>query len=127
MLRRCIGQTLVLPILLAACSDGAPLPIDPVDPVGTFDMVLLRLGEADSLLAKLTIAGNTTEGFAGSVEADMVSAKITSVAVDGTELSFVIPSAGADVRLDFHGDDFTGSMVLAKGDVHVRGTRRRGN
>lgn len=95
--------------------------VDPVDPVGTFDMIVSRPDDADTLLVRLTIEGTPDVGFSGSVEADMVSAKVTSIAVDGSALIFVIPSAGADVRLDFKGDDFTGSMSLARGDVHVRG------
>lgn len=132
MLKRRWGLALALPILFAACAGGpppepvAPPPPPPppqLNPVGTYDLVLAVQGM--TVLAELRIEGTAEAGYTGFVDSDMGSASVTRIAVDGQELTFQIPDAGARVRLEFDGDNFTGSMSGDMGDAAITGSRRR--
>ncbi len=129
MLKRRLGLILALPILFAACAGGpppepvAPPPPPALNPVGTYDMILSIQGM--TLLAELSIEGSAEAGYTGFVNSEMGSASVTRIQVDDQELTFMIPDAGASVRLVFDGDDFEGGMSGEMGDAGITGSRRR--
>ncbi len=122
-----LPHTLLLGLLLSACSGGPPPEPPappPLDPVGTYDFVVVI--EGTELAGVMSIRGSAEEGYAGSVDTDMGSATVTEVMVDGQVMTFYIPDVDVGVRVTFDGDTFTGAMTGAMGTGDFYGTKRMG-
>lgn len=126
MIRR-IAAAAALGLLLAACAGGPPPEPPappPLDPVGTYDIGVAA--EGMEIAGIMTIQGNATDGYTGSIDTEMGGAAITNIAVDGQTLTFSIPDAGAEVQVLFAGDEFSGSLSGAMGDANIWGRKRTG-
>ena len=125
-MRRRTHALLLLPLLLAACGGPPPEPPapPPLDPTGVFDVMIEAQGM--SLTGVLSIEGSEEAGYTGSIDTDMGGAAISDIQVIGQEVTMAIPEAGAEMRLVFEGDGFTGGVTGAMGDALIYGTRRGG-
>ena len=116
-----------LGLLVAACAGGAPpeppAPA-PLDPTGTFDVVIAAQGM--ELSGVLTIDGSAEAGYTGRIETDMGGAAITDVEVQGDTVRFGIPEAGADVEIVFDGMEFSGWLAGGMGEATLQGVKRSG-
>ena len=114
-------------LILNACGPGAPPeppPPPPFTPVGTYDVSIS--GEGFQMGGVLTIEGSDEAGYSGFIDTEMGGAALSGLAVDGTVVTFSIPEAGVEARLEFEGDAFVGSMSGAMGDGGIEGVRRPG-
>lgn len=126
MVRRFASPGL-LAVLLLACGGGPPPEPPappPLDPVGVYDVTVEAQGM--SLGGVMSIEGSADEGYTGSIDTDMGGASIVDIMVVGQEVTFSVPDAGAQVRLVFEGDEFSGGLTGAMGDALIFGTRRSG-
>ena len=126
MMRR-VAPSAVFAVLLAACGGGMPPEPPappPFDPVGVYDVTVEAQGM--TLGGVMSIEGSAEAGYTGSIDTDMGGASIVDIAVNGQEVSFSIPDAGAQVQLMFDGARFTGGLTGAMGDARIYGTRRPG-
>jgi len=127
MLRRRAIFSVAIPVFLAACASGPPPEPPappPLDPTGTWDMMIDMGGQ--SIEAVLTISGSAEAGYTGYIDADVGSAGVANIAVDGQTLTFGIPDIDGIVTLVVEGGDFTGSMNGMMGEGMVSGMRRAG-
>lgn len=127
MVRRHAVFAVALPLLIAACAGGPPPEPPappPLDPTGTWDMMIDAGGQA--IEAVLTISGSAEAGYTGYIDADVGSAGITNIVVDGQTLTFSIPDIDGMMTLIVEGVDFTGSMDGMMGEGFVSGMRRTG-
>ena len=126
MIRR-LTTAAALGLLLAACAGGPPPEPPappPLDPAGTYDLFVFAQGM--EIAAVMVIRGSDEEGYTGNIDADMGSASVSNIVVEGQTLTFSIPDAGADVEVVFEGAEFTGSMVGGMGNADISGTKRQG-
>jgi hypothetical protein len=128
MRRRATTPSLLALLLVAAACGGGPPPEPPapppLDPTGLYDVAIEAQGM--SLTGVLEITGDAESGYRGSIDTDMGGATISGIEVIGQEVVFTVPDAGAEVRLVFEGDDFTGGISGGMGDALITGTRRQG-
>lgn len=121
------ARRILVPILMlavAACSGGPPPePPAPVfDPGGTWSFSADVQGQ--TLQGTMRITGSEEEGWGGRLSSEMGETAMSAVRVDGTTLRFSIPEFGADGRLAFDGDTFSGEIGTETGGVPISGTRR---
>ena len=109
--------------LLTSCGPPPEPPTPPpLDPVGTFDVMIDAQGT--SVSGVMVIRGSADEGYTGNIDTDMGGASLTNIVVAQQTLTFSIPDAGADVELVFEGDGFSGGMTGAMGEAIWAGKRR---
>jgi hypothetical protein len=126
MRRRALSGSLLV-LVLAACGGGPPPQPPappPLDPTGVWDVMVEAQGM--SLTGVMEITGDADAGYVGTIDTDMGGASISGIEVVGQEVMFSIPDAGAEVRLVFEGDEFTGGISGAMGDALITGMRRTG-
>ena len=127
MRTRALSASLLV-LVLAACGGGPPPEPPappPLDPTGLWDVMVEAQGM--SLTGVMEISGDADAGYTGSIDTDMGGAALSDIEVIGQEVVFVIPDAGAEVRLVFEGDEFTGGISGAMGDAFITGMRRDGS
>ncbi|MBT8336605.1 MAG: hypothetical protein KJO11_08370 [Gemmatimonadetes bacterium] len=127
MRTRALSASLLV-LVLAACGGGPPPEPPappPLDPTGLWDVMVEAQGM--SLTGVMEISGDADAGYTGSIDTDMGGAALSDIEVLGQEVVFVIPDAGAEVRLVFEGDEFTGGISGAMGDAFITGMRRDGS
>ena len=127
MRARALSASLLV-LVLAACGGGPPPEPPappPLDPTGLWDVMVEAQGM--SLTGVMEISGDADAGYTGSIDTDMGGAALSDIEVIGQEVVFVIPDAGAEVRLVFEGDEFTGGISGAMGDAFITGMRRDGS
>ena len=127
MHRRALSGSLLV-LVLAACGGGPPPEPPappPLDPTGVWDVMVEAQGM--SLTGVMEITGDAETGYTGNIDTDMGGAAISGIEVIGQEVVFSIPDAGAQVRLVFEGDEFTGGISGAMGDALITGMRRDGS
>ena len=114
-----------LGILLAACAAGAPPQPPappPLDPTGTFDIVVSAQGM--DIGGTIQISGSAEAGYTGRIDTDMGGAALAGIEVVGDTLRFSIPDAGMSAEVVFAGTEFTGLMSGDMGDATVQGVKR---
>ena len=117
---------LPLALLFAACSGGPPPEPPgppPLDPVGVYDCVVFAEGMEIGVM--LTITGEAG-AYSGSVETEMGPGRVSDVAVDGQNMSFVVDTGDMTVFFSvlFDGDTFTGDFDAGGMGGSVSGTKR---
>ena len=118
----------LLGFVLNACAGGPPPEPPgppPLDPVGTYDFTVAA--EGMEIVGTMIIQGSEEEGYTGSVDTEMGGAGVTNLVVDGQVMTFSIPEADADVRIEFEGDTFSGWMEGAMGAADFFGKKRSGS
>lgn len=125
-MRRSLASLPLLSLLVAACGGPPPEPPapPPLDPVGVYDVMIEA--EQMSLTGILSIEGSADTGYTGSIDTDMGGAAVTDIQVVGQEVTLTVPDAGAQMRLVFEGDGFSGGISGAMGNALIYGTRRSG-
>jgi hypothetical protein len=83
--------------------------------------------EGMEIVGTMIIQGSEEDGYTGSVDTEMGGAGVTNLVVDGQVMTFSIPEAEADVRIEFEGDTFTGWMEGAMGAADFFGKKRSGS
>jgi len=120
-----LPSTLLVLLLLAACSGGAPAePPAPVfTPVGSWSFMVDV--QDQTLTGTMRIAGSERMGWTGSMISEMGEAMMSDIQVMGTMLRFSLPQFdGASGRVRFEGDVFEGSISTDMGMIPIRGMRR---
>lgn len=113
-------------LLGVACSTvpPEPPPPPPLDPTGTFDVSIEVGGFA--VAGVLAIRGTAEGGYTGSLDTDMGGADLSSIAVEGQDVTFTIniPEAFIEFRVTYEGDEFTGFLDGSMGGGPISGVRR---
>ena len=113
-----------LACLAVACSPPTPPAPPPLDPTGTFDFAIELEGEV--IEGVITIEGNAADGYEGEVVAMGNTADIHDVAIEGSNVAFVVRAEGLSVVFDlaFEGTGFSGVFDSEMGSGTVIGTKR---
>ena len=118
MIKR-LPMAAILGLLLSACADEPPAP---VDPTGTYDISISVPAEGFEMPGVMEIQGSAEEGYTGSLDFGGGRNPLTNIVVDGQTMTFLWVGPDAEVQVTFEGDLFSGELEEAL----LSGTKRKG-
>lgn len=111
-------------LFVAACSGAGPAAEPPapapLDPTGDYAITIDAMGQ--TIDGTLTISG-TPGAYTGAVDTAMGGAPISSVTVEGDQMTFTVDEVGASFTVTMDGDSFSGEFSSSMGSGTIFGTK----